>query len=132
MVLGPAESCGEVQKKRRVARVRSAACCRVTQPRSTPMGYAVSANPTAAMLENDGVGQRSGVRPLPAGVRSQNQLNVLRCSVSRNATVSGETPGPPELPEQPPRARTSTIAADRFRRPVRSQPLRRFGTGGGR
>jgi hypothetical protein len=31
----------------------------------------VSAKPTAAMLENDGVGQRSGVRPFDAGVRSQ-------------------------------------------------------------
>jgi len=73
-----AESCGAVQKKRSVVSVRSAACARVIQPCSTPMGYAVSANPTAAMLENDGVGQRSGVRPFPGGVRSQKKLKV-RC-----------------------------------------------------
>jgi len=42
------------------------------------MGYAVSAKPTAAMLENDGVGQRSGVSPFVAGVRSQKKLKV-RC-----------------------------------------------------
>jgi hypothetical protein len=40
-------------------------------PRSTPIGYAVSANPTAAMLAGDALGARSGVRPFAAGVRSQ-------------------------------------------------------------
>jgi hypothetical protein len=77
------------------------------------MGYAVSAKPTAAMLENDGVGQRSGVRPFDAGVRSQKKLKVRCWSVSRNATVSGATPGPPELPEQPPRARAKATATRR-------------------
>jgi len=71
VVLGPAESWGAVQKNCSVLSVRSAAWARVIQPCSTPMGYAVSAKPTAAMLENDGVGQRSGVRPFDAGVRSQ-------------------------------------------------------------
>src|SRR2546422_3361485 len=74
------------------------------------MGYAVSAKPTAAMLENEGVGQRSGVRPFDAGVRSQKKLKVRCWSVSRKATVSGATPGPPELPEQPPRARARSAA----------------------
>lgn len=77
-MFGPAESCGAVQKKRSVVSVRSAAWLRVIQPCSTPIGYAVSAKPTAAMLENEGVGQRSGVRPLDAGVRFQKKLNV-RC-----------------------------------------------------
>jgi hypothetical protein len=57
------------------------------------------------MLENEGVGQRSGVRPFDAGVRSQKKLKVRCCSVSRNAAVSGETPGPAELPEQAVRAK---------------------------
>jgi hypothetical protein len=82
----------------------------VIQPRSTPIGYAVSAKPTAAMLENDGVGQRSGVRPFAVGVLSQKKLKVRCCSVSRKATVSGVTPGPPELLEQAPRARAKTTA----------------------
>src|ERR1700694_1783137 len=57
------------------------------------------------MLENDGVGQRSGVRPVAGGVKSQKKSKVRRWSVSRKAVVSGETPGPPGLPErQPPRA----------------------------
>src|SRR2546426_6372263 len=124
--MGPAESCGAVQKKRSVARVRSAACARVIQPCSTPIGYAVSANPTAAMLENDGVGQRSGVRPLDAGVRSQKKLKVRCCNVSRKAAVSGVTPGPPELPEQPPRARAKMTAVKRLPRTVRSCTRRRF------
>src|SRR4029079_17652271 len=69
----------------RVVRVRSAACVRVTHPRSTPVGYAVSANPMAATLEKLFVGHRSGVSPLLAFVFSQNQLNVRCSSVSRNA-----------------------------------------------
>jgi len=68
-----------------VASTRSRACARVTHPRSTPIGYAVSANPTAATLENDFVGQRSGVSPFRGLVVSQNQSNVRRESVSRNA-----------------------------------------------
>src|SRR3954470_18562428 len=54
-----------------------------------PMGYAVSAKPTAAMLEKLFVGQRSGVRPLFGSVRSQNQLKVRRSRVSRNAVSRG-------------------------------------------
>src|SRR5882672_3425062 len=65
------------------------------------------------MLEKDGVGQRSGVRPLDAGVRSQKKLNVRCCRVSRKAAVSGVTPGPPELPAQPPRARANASALTR-------------------
>jgi hypothetical protein len=37
-MLLPAESWGAFQKKRSVASVRSAACARVTQLRSTPIG----------------------------------------------------------------------------------------------
>src|ERR1700693_1676054 len=37
------------------------------------------------MLEKLLLGHRSGVRPLFGSVRSQNQLNVRRSSVSRNA-----------------------------------------------
>jgi len=36
--------------------VRSRAAARLTQPLSAPIGYAVSANPTAAMLEKLFVG----------------------------------------------------------------------------
>src|SRR5438270_7996035 len=71
--------------KRSVFNVRCAASARDTYPRSTPTGYAVSANPTAATLEKLFVGQRSGVSPLFGSVRSQNQLNVRRSSVSRKA-----------------------------------------------
>jgi hypothetical protein len=62
------------------------------------------------MLENEGVGHRSGVRPLPGGVRSQKKLNVRCWRVSRKAAVSGETPGPPELLLQAPRARAKATA----------------------
>src|ERR1035437_10882694 len=71
--------------KRSVLSVRWAASARVTYPRSTPTGYGVSANPTAAMLEKLFDGQRSGVSPLLGSVCSQNQLKVRRSSVSRNA-----------------------------------------------
>src|SRR3954463_3854784 len=70
---------------RTVVRTRSAAACRVTHPRSTPTGYAVSANPIAATLEKLFVGHRSGASPLLGSERSQNQLNVRLSSVSRNA-----------------------------------------------
>src|SRR2546421_12615613 len=96
------------------------------------MGYAVSANPTAAMLENDGVGQRSGVRPLPGGVRSQKKLKVPCWSVSRNAAVSGETPGPPELLLHAPRARATATAVKRLRHLVRNCTQRRFARAAGR
>ena len=89
----------------------------------------MSANPTAAMLENDGVGQRSGVRPLEAGVRSQKKSKVRCCRVSRKAAVSGATPGPPELPEQPPRARAKTMAVKLLRPLVRIRAPRLTGTG---
>jgi hypothetical protein len=48
------------------------------------------------MLENDGDGQRSGVRPLDVGVRAQKKSNVRRWRVSRNAAVSAVMPGPSE------------------------------------
>ncbi len=91
------------------SRVRSAACARDPVVLDAD-GVRRQRKPTAAMLQNDGVGQRSGVRPLPGGVRSQKKLNVRCCRVSRNAAVSGATPGPPELPAQPPRARAKTTA----------------------
>src|ERR1700736_6122033 len=71
--------------KRSVLSVRWAASARGTYPRSTLTGYAVSAKPTAAMLEKLFVGQRSGVSPLLGSLRSQNQLKVRRSTVSRNA-----------------------------------------------
>ena len=74
---------------RSVVRTRSAAAVLVTYPRSMPMGYAVSANPTAATLEKLFVGQRSGVRPFAGFVFSQNQLKVRCSSVSRNAVCRG-------------------------------------------
>ena len=45
----------------------------------------MSANPIAATLEKLCVGQRSGVSPLFGSLRSQNQSNVRRSRVSRNA-----------------------------------------------
>src|SRR5438132_10592556 len=82
------------------------------------------AKPKAAMLENDGVGQRSGVRPFEAGVRFQKKLKVRCCRVSRKATVSGGVPGPPELCEQAPRARAKQTAVKRLR-PIRTCTRRR-------
>src|SRR5258705_13782919 len=70
---------------RSVLSVRVAAALRVTYPRSTPTGYAVSANPIAATLEKLCVGQRSGVRPVVLPVCCQNQSKVRRSTVSRNA-----------------------------------------------
>src|SRR5689334_4286815 len=73
-------------------------------PRSTPIGYAVSAKPTAAMLEKLFDGQRSGVRPLFGSLRSQNQLKVRRSNVSRKAAClvdsreGGNDPGAPLMP----------------------------------
>src|SRR6266566_415184 len=77
------------------------------------------------MLEKEGVGQRSGVRPLPGGVRSQKKLKVRCCNVSRNAAVSGETPGPPELLLHAPRARARTTVVNRLRRAIRNCTRRR-------
>src|SRR3982751_5622076 len=70
---------------RSVLSVRCAASARETYPRSTPAGYAVSANPIAATDEKLFVGQRSGVNPVFGSLRSQNQLKVRRSRVSRNA-----------------------------------------------
>src|SRR5438045_9624527 len=95
------------------------------------MGYAVSAKPTAAILENDGVGQRSGVRPLPGGVRAQKKLKVRCWSVSRNAAVSGETAGPPELLVHAPRARANATATKRLRHLLRNSIPRRAASGEG-
>ena len=61
--------------------------------------YAVRPNPTAAVLENDGVGQRSGTSPLDAFVVSQNQRKV-RCwtSFRNSASVCGVPPPFPFFP----------------------------------
>ena len=72
--------------KRSVLSQRSAACARVTQRRSAPIGYAVSAKPIAPTLTNERVGARSGVRPAVESLRSQNQRKVRSSSVSRKAT----------------------------------------------
>src|SRR5258705_1476960 len=86
---------------RSVLSVRVAAAVLVTYPRSTPTGYAVSANPVAATLEKLGVGQRSGVRPVVLPVCCQNQSKVGRSTVSRNAVclaVSAEGGVGPLIP----------------------------------
>src|SRR3972149_6795690 len=76
---------GARQRKRRVVSTRSAACAREIQPCSAPTGYALSPKPTAATLEKDGEGQRSGTSPLAGFARSQKKRNVRSCSVSTNA-----------------------------------------------
>ena len=45
-------------------------------PRSTPTGYVVSPKPTAAMLEYDGVGYRSGINPFAGLPVSQKNRKV--------------------------------------------------------
>src|SRR4051812_31711907 len=92
--------CGACQKKRSVVSTRSRAWSRVIQPRSTPIVYEVSANPTAATLEKLFVGQRSGASPLRGLAVSQKKSNVFFESVSRKALSlavgrkvdAGETP----------------------------------------
>src|SRR5207249_2907025 len=84
------------------------------------------------MLEKEGVGQRSGVRPLLGGVRSQKKLKVRCWSVSRNAAVSGETPGPPELLLHAPRAKANATAVNELRRAIRNYTRHRFGGGADR
>jgi hypothetical protein len=49
-------------------------------PRSTPTGYVVSPKPTAAMLEYDGVGYRSGISPFCGLPVSQKNRKVRSCS----------------------------------------------------
>src|SRR5258705_4737297 len=86
---------------RSVLSVRVAAAVLVTYPRSTPTGYAVSANPIAATLEKLCVGQRSGVRPVLLSVCCQNQSKVRCSTVSRNAVclaVSAEGGVGPLIP----------------------------------
>ena len=56
--------------------VRSRACSRGMYPRSTPMGYAVSANPMAAMLAGAGAGWRSGIMPFTGSDTSQKKRKV--------------------------------------------------------
>ena len=59
--------CGPLRKVFSVVSTRATAWVRVTQPWSTPMPMAVSPNPTAAMLQADGVvlfNILSGTRPL--------------------------------------------------------------------
>jgi len=95
VVFGPAESCGAVQKNCSVECAVGA--CGASDPAVFyAMGYAVSAKPTGQCSMNDGVGQRSGVRPSSAASGPRRVEGFV--SVSRNAAVSGATPGPPELP----------------------------------
>src|SRR5687768_17070593 len=77
-------------KKFSVVSTRLAAASRVTQPRSAPMPYAVSPKPTAAMLENDFVGQRSGTSPFFGLVVSQNHWNVSRSTRSISAVSAAD------------------------------------------
>src|SRR5438045_9130502 len=111
-----------------VLRVRCAASARETYPRSTPIGYAVSANPIAATLEKLFVGQRSGVRPLFASLCSQNQLKVRRSRVSRNAVClpvsadGGTGPLTPVIDVALVHADVSVKTMTRHRRSVRRAP----------
>ena len=73
-------------------RTRSRACSRVTQPRSAPTTYAERPNPTAATLENEGAGQRSGTRPFLGFAVSQNQRNVRCWSSSTNGSRTRREP----------------------------------------
>jgi hypothetical protein len=79
-------SCGADQNHCSVLPTRSQAAARVTQPRSAPMGYAVSAKPVAATLANERVGQRSGVRPRAGSLWSQNHQRRA-ASMSRKAVL---------------------------------------------
>src|SRR5687767_2371073 len=77
--------CGAVHRKRSVVSTRSAPCVLVIQPRSMPTGYVARPKPTAATLEKDGDGQRSGIRPLDGFARSQKKRKLRSCNVSANA-----------------------------------------------
>ena len=72
------------RKNSSVVSVRSTAWRRLTQPFSTPIGYAVSANPIEAIDANGRDGKRSGVIPLTSLVVSQKNWNV-RFSMSLNS-----------------------------------------------
>src|ERR1700681_3556369 len=85
----PCGPCGARQKNRSVVSTRARAASRLTQPCSTPIGYAVRAKPTAATLEKDFDGQRSGVRPLRGFVVSQKKSNVRCERVSTNSRSAG-------------------------------------------
>src|SRR5688572_12562316 len=98
------------------------------------MGYAVSPKPTAATLENDFRGQRSGTRPLLALVVSQNPSTVRRSTVSRNASCAAVAvnglPVPLTLTAllptcTPSNARTKAFTAVTYEgmKPVSSPPL---------
>ena len=71
--------------------VRSTACVRLTQPFSTPIGYAVNAKPTDATLANGRDGKRSGVRPLVSLVVSQKNWKVRRSMSRNNGDSSGRS-----------------------------------------
>ena len=51
--------------------VRVRAWSRVIQPLAAPVGEAVRAKPMAAIEAKEGVGQRSGARPVAGSVESQ-------------------------------------------------------------
>src|SRR5450755_170882 len=53
------------------------------------MPYAVRPNPTAAIDENDGVGQRSGTSPLSGFAVCQKKSNVRRSRSSSGTALSG-------------------------------------------
>src|SRR3954449_411917 len=53
------------------------------------MPYAVNPNPTAAILENDGVGQRSGTSCVCGSARSQKKRKLRRSTSSSSAASEG-------------------------------------------
>src|SRR5689334_18526050 len=57
-----------------------------------PTGYAVSAKPTAATLEYEGLGKRSGTRPFFGLAVSQKKWNVRCWRSTRNGSTTGLVP----------------------------------------
>ena len=121
-----------LQKKRSVRRTRSAACARVIQPRSAPIGYAVRANPTRAHAhERRGrraVGREPG-EPSRSGPRNSGSFAPTGCRGTRSAGAdSGSCAAPP----------SGASRARRRAAPVTAQPTPLAGSrldlprGGGR
>src|SRR3546814_16515613 len=88
-------SAGPICASRRnssVVSVRSTAWRRLTHPFSTPIGYAVSAKPIAAMDANGRDGKRSGVIPLTSLVVSQKNWKVRFAMYLKRGRSAGRCP----------------------------------------
>src|SRR3546814_12520589 len=94
---------GPISASRRnssVVSVRSTAWRRLTQPFSTPIGYAVSAKPIAAMDENGRDGKRSGVIPLTSLVVSPKNWKVRFHMSLKSGGRDGRCPAPSRSDER--------------------------------